>query len=84
VLFCRVSEEGALGAGKWEAGTFVRRPSKEDLVVSPSKGAFLELTLPPSNVCFAEHFFRKAAAIMTEMCWATDITVRAHGLPPTA
>jgi len=50
VLFCRVSEEGALGSGKWEAGTFVKRPSKGDLVVTPVRGAFLELTLPPRSL----------------------------------
>ena len=33
-----------------------------------------------SNVCFAEHFFRKTAAIMTELCWSTDVNAEDYRL----
>jgi hypothetical protein len=36
VMFCRVSEESALGCGKWEQGTFVKRISPNELVVAPA------------------------------------------------
>lgn len=43
VTFCRVSEESALGCGKWEHGTFVKRVSPNELVVSPAGASLIRV-----------------------------------------